>query len=128
MRRFVRPRIFPIPPSNEPGNDDNFAEPPIGPEPFYPTLDNVLKVRYLLRHKVGWCEGKEKGLPVEIVDMIVDEAEYWPSVEKRMSRKSFIGQDRDRSLVRTAPLCYDEEVSVYLFSPQLIPGMSIYVF
>lgn len=84
---------------------DEPPAPPIGPEPFHPSLDYVLKTRYILQYKV--IHGK--GLPLEIVDLIIDEAEYWPSVEVKMDKRAVIRQDADRSLVRTLPLCYDEK-------------------
>jgi hypothetical protein len=48
------------------------------------------------------------GLPVEVVDVIIDEAEYWPSVETHMENLPIvIRQDGDRECLRTPPLCYD---------------------
>lgn len=91
---------------------DEPPAPPIGPEPFHPSLDYVLKTRYILQYKV--IHGK--GLPLEIVDLIIDEAEYWPSVEVKMDKRAVIRQDADRSLVRTLPLCYDEKVRLSAIS------------
>jgi hypothetical protein len=72
---------------------------------FYPGLFDVFKVRYVLRWKII-----SEGLPVEIVDMIMEAAEYWPSIEARMDTRTIIRQDHDRELLRTVPLCYDEQV------------------
>lgn len=73
-------------------------------EPFYPCVDDVLKARYVLRWKT-----RPEGLPMEIVDMIIDTAEYWPSTAVSVGNV-VIRQDRDRELVRTVPLCFDKEV------------------
>ena len=91
----------------QPSVQETPAKPPVGAEPFFPSIDQVLKTRYILRHKVY----SGNGLPEEIVDLIIDEAEYWPSVETRMQMQATIGKDNDRSLVRSVPLCYDDEVS-----------------
>lgn len=89
-------------------NDNTAATlPPISPEPYYPSLDNVLETRDILRNKVR----HEQGVPDEIVDLIIDEAEYWPSVEVGLEERIRIGKDGDRPVVETLPLCYDEEVS-----------------
>lgn len=73
---------------------------------FYPNLWDVLKVRYLLQRRVS-----KEGLPVELVDTIVDAAEYWPSTWRRMEGgKRVIVSDRDQVLLKTVPLCYDRKV------------------
>lgn len=56
-----------------------------GPEPFYPSLFDVFKVRHVLRWKI-----KPNGIPVELVDLIVDTAEYWPSIKTSMNVKTII--------------------------------------
>jgi hypothetical protein len=62
---------------------------------------DVLKVRYILRHKVVLP------LPEELVDWIIDEAEYWASTEVSMRDKRLIHKDRDQVILKTVPLCYD---------------------
>lgn len=60
---------------------------------------------------------------MEIVDMVIDAAEYWPSMEvsmkkpvtrtdkgEELAQKIVVQQDQDRELVRSLPLCFDEEV------------------
>jgi hypothetical protein len=97
----------PEPPSDM-GNQNSTADgvpEPVDTEAFYPGIYDVLKVRYLLQWKIV-----SGGLPVEIVDLIVDAAEYWPSIEATLNEKRIIHQDKDQVLVRTAPLCYDERV------------------
>ncbi|KAE8372364.1 hypothetical protein BDV26DRAFT_102306 [Aspergillus bertholletiae] len=89
-------------------------------EIFYPELYDALKVRYLLRWKII-----PEGLPVEIVDMIVDAAEYWPSIEATLGEKRIIRQDGDQVLVRTAPLCYDEK-TLGSDSPKVLPHRTIH--
>lgn len=73
---------------------------------FYPSLWDVLKVRYLLQWKA--CKA---GLPAELVDAIVDAAEYWPSAVREMEGGArIISTDRDQVLLKTVPLCYDRKV------------------
>lgn len=73
---------------------------------FYPSLWDVLKTRYLLQWKAS-----KQGLPAELVDAIIDAAEYWPSTERRMEGvKRIISNDRDQVLLKTVPLCYDRKV------------------
>lgn len=72
---------------------------------YFPGLWDVLRVRYMLQWKIS------HGLPVELVDVIVDAAEYWPSIECRMQgEKTTVVTDRDQVLVKTVPLCYDRKV------------------
>lgn len=79
---------------------------------FYPSMEDVLQVRDILRRAGPHAD---TGLPDEVVDMIVDEAEYWPSVTTRLESTPFaIGKDGDRECVRTRPLCYDVEEQVCL--------------
>lgn len=69
-------------------------------QPFYPSLFEVLKVRYLLQWKVT------EPIPPEIVDLIIDAAEYWPSRETSLGGEgTVIRTDMDRELLRTGPLC-----------------------
>lgn len=72
---------------------------------FYPSLWDVLKVRYLLQWRV-----RKEGLPAELVDAIIDAAEYWPSTEQQMEGRRVISTDRDQVLLKTVPLCYDRKV------------------
>ncbi|OGE48336.1 hypothetical protein PENARI_c030G06388 [Penicillium arizonense] len=83
----------------EEASDEDLPEPE--PEIFYPSLWDVLKVRYLLQWKLA------NGLPEELIDMIVDAAEYWASVEHKMQGKRIIQKDCDQVLLKTVPLCYD---------------------
>ena len=92
--------------SDSEGPDEDLPEPE--PEIFYPSLWDVLKVRYLLQWKLA------KGLPEELIDMIVDAAEYWPSVEHKMQEKRIIQKDCDQVLLKTVPLCYDRNVRLRL--------------
>lgn len=72
---------------------------------YYPSISDTLTVRYLLQWKVA-----AGGIPPEIVDMIIEAAEYWASTEARIDGKIVIRQDGDRELLRTAPL-YHEKTS-----------------
>ncbi|KAJ5082040.1 hypothetical protein N7532_011083 [Penicillium argentinense] len=71
---------------------------------FFPSLWDVLKVRYLLQWKI------RKGLPPELVDAVIDAAEYWPSTVHEMEGKRRVMCDRDQVLLKTVPLCYDRKV------------------
>ncbi|KAL4802906.1 hypothetical protein BDV18DRAFT_163429 [Aspergillus unguis] len=71
---------------------------------FYPDIDDVLKVRHIFLWKV-----KPEGLPVEVVDMIVDAAEYWPSTKVKLEKGRRINKDVDEAMLCTNPLCYDEK-------------------
>ncbi|KAL2869970.1 uncharacterized protein BJX67DRAFT_302018 [Aspergillus lucknowensis] len=82
---------------------------------FYPGLFDVLRVRHILLWKV-----KPEGFPAEVVDMIVDAAEYWPSTEFAMGERRRIRKDVDEALVYTTPLCYDEN-TLESGSPKVLP-------
>lgn len=71
---------------------------------FFPTLWDVLKVRYILQWKL------KKIVPPELVDAIVDAAEYWPSTIHAMEGDRVIRCDRDQVLFKTVPLCFDRKV------------------
>ncbi|KAA8642230.1 uncharacterized protein ATNIH1004_011171 [Aspergillus tanneri] len=105
------------PPPNEGESNTTDEE---SQEPHYPTLYDVLKTRHLLRWKVV-----PEGLPLEIVDLIVDAAEYWASVESKMNGHRVIRQDGDQVLVRTGPLCYDEK-TLDSPSPKVLPHRTVH--
>ncbi|KAF7594242.1 hypothetical protein BBP40_009794 [Aspergillus hancockii] len=112
----------PEPPSDM-GNQNSTADgvpEPVESEIFYPGIYDVLKVRYLLQWKIV-----SEGLPVEIVDLIVDAAEYWPSTEVKLENQRVIRQDKDQVLVRTTPLCYGEE-TLGNPSPKVLPHRTIH--
>ena len=97
--------------SNGQSNDRNEDASTRQPEPlsdaatFYPSLWDVLKTRYILQWKAF-----QQSLPAELVDAIIDAAEYWPSTERRMEGIRRIANDRDQVLLKTVPLCYDRKV------------------
>ncbi|KAL1998153.1 hypothetical protein VTN02DRAFT_6766 [Thermoascus thermophilus] len=107
-------RMLPIMRRFSPRDDPEPAPDP-EPEQFYPSLRDVFQVRAILRR--GIVPG---GLPVEIVDLIVDAAEYWPSVEARIREKIVIRQDGDRECLRTPPLCY-EQTPTDASQPRILP-------
>lgn len=87
---------------------------------FYPSLWDVLKVRYMLQWKAF-----KASLPVELVDAIVDAAEYWPSTEREMEGgKRIISTDRDQVLLKTVPLCYDRKVCTFHFELRAVLSAS----
>lgn len=98
-------------------------------QPFYPTLFDVLKVRHLLR----WTTIPEGGLPIEIVDIIIDEAEYWPSVETTTTstgtiprgKKIVVRQDEDRIVLRSEPLCLFFDTGTGT-KPKILPHRTIH--
>jgi hypothetical protein len=82
-------------------------------ETFYPSLWDVLKTRYILQWKAF-----NQSLPAELVDAIIDAAEYWPSTESQVKGIRRIANDRDQVLLKTVPLCY----SIKVCSFSLIQG------
>ncbi|THC91528.1 hypothetical protein EYZ11_009014 [Aspergillus tanneri] len=88
------------PPPNEGESNTTDEE---SQEPHYPTLYDVLKTRHLLRWKVV-----PEGLPLEIVDLIVDAAEYWASVESKMNGHRVIRQDGDQVLIVFSISAHDQ--------------------
>lgn len=85
--------------SDDSDDNDNDNESDI----YHPSLFDVFKTRYLLQWKVV-----AGGIPAEIVDLIIDEAEYWASTEAKMDKSTVIVSDCDRELLRTGPLCYEK--------------------
>ncbi|GES56987.1 hypothetical protein ATEIFO6365_0003005800 [Aspergillus terreus] len=108
------------PPNDDSQPNEDKQETTGSQEPYYPEVYDVLKVRFMLRWKLV-----PEGLPVEIVDMIMDAAEYWASAEVRMDSRRVIHQDGDEVLVRTWPLCYDPE-TIGTPSPKLLPHRTIH--
>ena len=77
---------------------------------YYPSLFDVFKTRYLLQWKVV-----ADGIPAEIVDLIIDEAEYWASTGAKMDKSTVIVSDCDRELLRTGPLCYEKVCLLFFY-------------
>lgn len=76
---------------------------------YFPSIWDVFKVRYLLQWKLT------KGFPAELVDEIIDAAEYWPSIEHHMveeNERRVILNDQDQVLLKTVPLCYSRKVDI----------------
>lgn len=95
-------------PRNETTSDTDLSKNFPENDTFYPKIWDVLKVKYLLQWKL------KEGFPVELVDQIIDAAEYWPSIERRMGEgPKIIRQDRDEVLLKTVPLCYDRKASSF---------------
>ncbi|KAJ5491504.1 hypothetical protein N7539_003071 [Penicillium diatomitis] len=74
-----------------------------------PDAWDVLQVRALLQWRLG--------MPVEIIDQIIDTAEYWPSTTVKMTipqdrSHRHIRKDRDQVLLKTVPLCFDRKVGL----------------
>ncbi|KAL4798188.1 hypothetical protein BDV19DRAFT_357226 [Aspergillus venezuelensis] len=118
VRRFP-PRGPPVQnPPQRPQIDDSDDEQ--ADNQLYPGIFDVLKVRYILLWKV-----KPEGLPTEVVDMIIDAAEYWPSTEATLEGVVHISKDKDQALVCTAPLCYDEK-TLDSPSPKVLPHRAVH--
>ena len=76
---------------------------------YYPSISDVCKTREVL-HQLGKSRNENKngiGLPTELVDMIIDEAEYWPSVLTEMPKPVIVQDSTDKRCLLTPPLCYD---------------------
>ncbi|KAL4902532.1 hypothetical protein BDW74DRAFT_60307 [Aspergillus multicolor] len=87
---------------------------------FYPSIFDVLKVRHLLLWRI-----KPEGLPAEVVDMIVDAAEYWASTKVKLDASRRIQKDVDQAVLSTSPLCYDEN-TLNTPTPKLLPHRTIH--
>jgi hypothetical protein len=90
--------------SGEQPQPSSLSKPDPDTENFFPTLWDVLKVRYILQWKL------KKLVPPELVDSIIDQAEYWPSMKHVMEGQRRIPWDRDQVLFKTVPLCFDRKV------------------
>ncbi|KAJ5166586.1 uncharacterized protein N7482_005367 [Penicillium canariense] len=119
----------PNPEINEDANLEDVSEPAVHPASisrqsydYHPSVWDVLKVRFLLQ-RIG-------ALPTEIVDEIIDAAEYWPSTTTTMASADdeshrIIRKDRDQVLVKTVPLCYDRtELEQSPDNPRSLPHRS----
>lgn len=91
-------------PSDLQTKSNSLSQPDPDTENFFPTLWDVLKVRYTLQWKL------KKLVPPELVDAIIDEAEYWPSTKHVMEGQRRILWDRDQVLFKTVPLCFERKV------------------
>lgn len=84
------------------------------PKEFYPSLEDVSQVRDMLcrlwsTSSTTSTASKRRSvvLPDEVIDIILDEAEYWPSVVTRLNTTPFvIAADGDTECLTTPPLCY----------------------
>lgn len=69
--------------------------------PYLPEVNDVLSVKDIFSDR----------LPLEIIDSIIDFAEYWPHISARRERKMVVsgssGAGENREYLRTPPLCYD---------------------
>ncbi|KAI1941232.1 hypothetical protein LOZ66_001744 [Ophidiomyces ophidiicola] len=64
---------------------------------YFPSVSDVLCAREML--------ARRRRLPVEIVDVILDHAEYWASAETVAAAGVCIAQDGDAEVLRTRGLC-----------------------
>lgn len=74
---------------------------------FFPSIWDVLKVRFILQWKL------KKLVPPELVDSIIDAAEYWPSTKNVMDGQRTVRFDRDQVLLKTVPLCFERKVCLF---------------
>jgi hypothetical protein len=87
---------------------------------YYPSISDVCKTRAVL-HQLGKSRNENHnwiGLPTELVDMIIDEAEYWPSVLTKMPKPVIVQDSTDKQCLLTPPLCYDLVCLVLLTQAQ----------
>ncbi|KAJ5975264.1 hypothetical protein N7481_008971 [Penicillium waksmanii] len=101
--------------SGEQPQSSSLSKPDPDTENFFPTLWDVLKVRYILQWKL------KKLVPPELVDAIIDQAEYWPSTKHVMEGQRRILWDRDQVLFKTVPLCFDRKSLEEVESPKPLP-------
>jgi hypothetical protein len=83
---------------------------------YYPSISDVCKTRAIL-HQMAKSRNENDngiGLSTELVDMIIDEAEYWPSVLTKMPKPVSVQNGTDKQCLLTPPLCYDLVCLVYL--------------
>ena len=76
---------------------------------YYPSISDVCKTRAVL-HQLGKSRNENDngiGLSTELVDMIIDEAEYWPSVLTKMPKAVSVQKSTHEQCLLTPPLCYD---------------------
>ncbi|EEP78308.1 predicted protein [Uncinocarpus reesii 1704] len=102
---------------------------------YFPSINDVLCVREFLSHlKIGseskpQENGRSKAmraerLPVEIVDIILDHAEYWPSIETTLDKARIIRQDQDAEILRTGGLCYAPTTPA--IKPRILPHRTVH--
>lgn len=115
-RRRFAPRVGLPDQGNQPPDNEQ-AEDQGDEDQFYPGVFDVLKVRHILLWKM-----KSDGLPAEVVDMIIDAAEYWPSCKFTLQQRIIVQKDVDQAVLSTNPLCFDEKVTLcfnFRFPPAL---------
>ncbi|KAJ5915410.1 hypothetical protein N7466_011343 [Penicillium verhagenii] len=89
----------------------------------FPDIWDVFRVRYLLQWKLS------EGFPAELVDQIIDAAEYWPSTEHHMVEEAnsrIVRNDRDQVLLKTVPLCYSRKSLEQSPLPKPLPHRGIH--
>lgn len=118
-RRFT-PRVGVPDQGNQPPGDEQ-TDDKEAENQFYPGIFDVLKVRHILLWKI-----KSDGLPAEVVDLIIDAAEYWPSSEVALQRRITIQKDVDQAVLSTSPLCFDEKVK-WRFKFRFPPVLGYYL-
>ncbi|KAJ5554442.1 hypothetical protein N7513_004401 [Penicillium frequentans] len=90
---------------------------------YFPSVWDVLKVKYLLQWKLS------EGFPAELVDEIIDAAEYWPSTEHHMveeTERRVILNDQDQVLLKTVPLCYSRKSLEESSEPNPLPHRGLH--
>ncbi|RAK74136.1 uncharacterized protein BO72DRAFT_435968 [Aspergillus fijiensis CBS 313.89] len=105
---------------NETGASSEEEAKALDNDTYYPSCYDVLKVRYLLQHIWKWKRDSEELFPCELVDMIVDAAEYWATSESSLEGETIIRKDQDQVLLTTVPLCYAME-TLSSDSPRVLP-------
>lgn len=114
IRQFITPNP-PRPSSSDALNPPN----PSTPKIFLPSISDVYETKHILRT----CHSRKSGagsgvtLPAELIDMIIDEAEYWPHQvsclqEKFCIPRTWSGEDKDKMCLRTERICL--EVRLFL--------------
>ncbi|KAJ5600011.1 hypothetical protein N7450_001078 [Penicillium hetheringtonii] len=78
---------------------DNNEPPPLTPS----QARDLNQIRFILQWKL------KKLVPPELVDSIIDAAEYWPSTKNVMDGQRTVRFDRDQVLLKTVPLCFERK-------------------
>lgn len=91
----------------------------VAPKSYSPTVKDVFRVKATLRAK----------LPLEIIDVIIDFAEYWPHVTGRMKKRIVIAGSspkEDIECLRTPPLCHDMVRPIVLLTYRQLESVQIW--
>lgn len=99
---------------------------------YKPTVQDVLLVKSILAY-----QPRSSPLPIELIDQIIDDAEYWPHVHASLTEpvtaSGGYDANHDILLLRTPPICsaattFPDQPSTTLPEPELIHPVRKIVF